>query len=246
MMLNAVQKLEAVILELPQLELEIHHHFAPGIYARELRIPKGVVLTGYIHKTEHLNIISAGVIEVSNLGESKHIEAPCTFVSKPGTKRAGYALQDTVWTTVHATDVTDVPELEDMLVTNDYSLVEHIVDQDDYKTFALEYGVTDELMHQLESIEVHKFKVDGVILAKSRRHGMGVFAMKDFDEGNYIAPMVMEGCEIEWGRYTNHSLQPNAMAQVKDKDNVALVAIEAISVGEEITVGYRAVMEALK
>jgi len=129
---NAIMALEREMIEHPEriledgmpIELETIHHFAPGLYARELHIPAGVLLTGKIHKTEHLNILAKGRIEISNMGESKQMIAPHTFVSPPGTKRAGYAHEDSVWITIHATEETDIKKLEDNLVTNSFDEIE--------------------------------------------------------------------------------------------------------------------------
>lgn len=104
-----------------QIEIPVEHGFAAGIYARTIRIPAGTILTGKIHRTEHLNIISAGAIEVATEDGTRLIEAPCIFVAPPGTKRAGYTLSDTVWTTVHATHETDLDRLEAELIAPDYA-----------------------------------------------------------------------------------------------------------------------------
>ncbi|VWB70561.1 hypothetical protein [Burkholderia lata] len=106
-----VQALESQIEKMPQADCPVRHHFAPGIYAREMTIPAGVVLTGAVHRTEHLNIVSKGRITVSTDGGMRELSAPCTFVSKPGTKRVGYAHEETVWTTIHATETTDLDQL---------------------------------------------------------------------------------------------------------------------------------------
>ena len=124
----SIHALEDALFDLPDevkgdLEELTTHHFAPGVYARELFIPKGSILTGKIHKTEHLNIVSQGVIAVATEEGQKLIKAPCTFVSKPGTKRAGYALEDTTWTTIHVTEETDLEKIEDQVIAKDYSEV---------------------------------------------------------------------------------------------------------------------------
>ncbi len=111
----------------PQLEDQVTHHFAPGVYARELFIPKGALLTGKIHKTEHLNIISQGKIIVSNMGESRTITAPHILVSKPGTKRAGYALEDTIWITIHPTLETDLIKIEEEVIAKDFDEVDRFL-----------------------------------------------------------------------------------------------------------------------
>lgn len=120
-----ILRLEAQMLSQPQVELETIHHFAPGVYARELRIPAGVILTGKIHRTEHLNIVSQGRITVfTEDGGKKEIVAPCTLVSKPGTKRVGYAHEDTVWTCIHPTNETDLDALEAALIAPDYAALQ--------------------------------------------------------------------------------------------------------------------------
>ena len=117
---DKINRLEETISGLEQVEFAVTHHFADGIYAREIFIPAGSVLTGKIHKTEHLNIISQGKISVVTESGKKTVTAPCTMVSPPGTKRAGFALEDTVWTTIHASKETDLALLEQELIAPDF------------------------------------------------------------------------------------------------------------------------------
>lgn len=113
---SRIDELEAKMLESPQVPIEPIHHFAQGVYAREILIPRGTLLTGKIHKTEHLNIISLGDISVLTEDGWKRIKAPFTMVSRPGTKRVGYAHADTVWTTIHASGETNLEKLETELI----------------------------------------------------------------------------------------------------------------------------------
>jgi hypothetical protein len=119
-----ILQLEAALLAMPEIhvQMETVHHFAPGVYMRELRIPKGTVLTGKIHKTEHLNILSQGSLDVMTEDGIKKLTASTVIKSQPGIKRAGYAHDDCVWITVHhnPTDEQDVLKLEEMLVTTTY------------------------------------------------------------------------------------------------------------------------------
>jgi hypothetical protein len=107
-----IDALEALMLREPQVEIEPVHHFAQGLYAREITIKAGTLLTGKIHRTEHLNIISKGRIVVLTEDGMREVAAPFTMISRPGTKRVGFALEDTVWTTIHATTETDLAKLE--------------------------------------------------------------------------------------------------------------------------------------
>lgn len=124
-----VLALEAEMKHRPQLDLPINHHFAPGLYARELFIPKGTLLTGKIHKTEHLNVMAAGEMSVLVGDEIRRVKAPFVVVSKPGTKRIALAHEDSVWITFHPTDETDVPSLERLLVCDtDEEYLEHMAE----------------------------------------------------------------------------------------------------------------------
>lgn len=108
--------LQDELLKLPQVEIVTTHHFSKGLYAREIFIPKGTILIGKIHKYENLNILSQGDITILTEFGARRLRAPFTVVSPPLTKRVGYAHEDTVWTTIHATDETDLEKLEAELI----------------------------------------------------------------------------------------------------------------------------------
>lgn len=123
---DKIDKIEAVMFQMKdqQIQIEPIHHFADGLYAREIFIPKGTTLTGKIHRTEHINIISKGDISVLTEDGIKRIQAPCTLISKPGTKRVGYAHEDTVWTTIHASSERDLDKLEEALIAPSHAALE--------------------------------------------------------------------------------------------------------------------------
>jgi len=106
-----------------RIELVTKHHFAHGVYARELAIPKGCKLTGKIHRYSTINIMLKGSITVATENGLKRVEAPAIIVSPPGTKRAGHAHEETIWVTVHPTHQTD-PELveQEVIAENFYEL----------------------------------------------------------------------------------------------------------------------------
>lgn len=119
-----ILSMEAFMLEQSQVEIPVVHHFSEGIYAREITAPAGVIMTGMVHKFEHLNIMSRGEVSVLTEDGIKRFKAPCTFVSKPGTKRIGYVHEEMVWTTIHATTETDLKKLEAELVTRSFEDVD--------------------------------------------------------------------------------------------------------------------------
>lgn len=128
--------LEGVMQTLPGYDPEgkelcrITHYFSPGVYAREMWMPADCLITGKIHKTEHLNILSQGKVSVSNKGESIQMTAPYTFVSPIGTKRAIYAHEDSVWTTIHATELTDPDEIEKEIIAESFEELDTWVDSE--------------------------------------------------------------------------------------------------------------------
>lgn len=116
-----VLSLEDKMRERPdQIHIEPVHYVAHGLYAREITIPKGTLLTGKIHLFEHINIISKGDISVLTEEGVKRIKAPATLISRPGIKRVGFAHEDTVWTTIHACHETDPEKAEKLLVVDTF------------------------------------------------------------------------------------------------------------------------------
>ena len=101
-------------------ESPLNHHFAPGMYAREIHMKAGDKIIGKIHKHAHINIISKGVVDVVTENGSARYKAPYTFVSEPETKRFVSIVTDTIWTTIHATDSTDLDDIEDEIIMKSY------------------------------------------------------------------------------------------------------------------------------
>lgn len=106
-------------LEQPQVPMQTAWHFAPGIAAKELRIPKGTEITGAIHKEATLNTLSEGTLLLFAPEGVVYLKAPYTVVSPAGTKRAALTLTDCVWTTFFATDLTEPEQIIDRFTTND-------------------------------------------------------------------------------------------------------------------------------
>ena len=113
---DQIKALECEIAKLPPAETVESHHFANGIYGRELFIPAGTVLTGKIHKHSTLNVLIEGRITVTTPSGIQTIEAPAVFVSPPGCKKVGYAHTDCRWLNVHPTEETDLAKIESQFI----------------------------------------------------------------------------------------------------------------------------------
>ena len=115
--LNGMQSLMAT---LPQLELSTEHRFADGMYARILSRMAGDLIVGKVHRREHFYIVAKGRVAVSDGGEPAQVhEAGTVLVSKPGTKRAVLALEDSICITIHRTDKLDLDDIENELIEPD-------------------------------------------------------------------------------------------------------------------------------
>jgi hypothetical protein len=121
----------------PDADCPVKHIFAPGAYAREIRLPKGSVVVGKIHKHAHLNFITKGKVRVVTESGALEMEAPYTFVSEVGTKRVVYAVEETIWTTVHVTNETDLEKIEDYVIAKTYDELAALT-SDDLRALTME------------------------------------------------------------------------------------------------------------
>jgi quercetin dioxygenase-like cupin family protein len=97
-------------------ELPLKHLFAPGVYYREITMPKGKVVLGKKHKTTHFNIVLTGHVTVCIGDELADLIAPCVFISEAGVQKLLYMHEETRWATIHPTDETNIEKLEELLV----------------------------------------------------------------------------------------------------------------------------------
>ena len=126
-MRGKIVALEREMLKCQQVHIEPVHYFAKGLYAREITIPKGCLLTGKIHLQEHITMVLSGDISVNTDDGIRRIVAPAIFVTKPGMKRVGYAHEQTMFLTVHACELTDVEKIEDALVVDTFEQFERAI-----------------------------------------------------------------------------------------------------------------------
>lgn len=106
----------AIASQCEPVDCPVTHHWADGIYGREMFIPAGTVLTGKIHRFSTLNFLMQGEITVTTPDGMRRISAPAIFTSDPGCKKAGYAHTDVVWVNVHPTKLRDVDAIESKFI----------------------------------------------------------------------------------------------------------------------------------
>ena len=114
----------------------LKHSFSDGIYVREITIPAGMVIIGKIHKHDHPNFLLKGeVVVITEEGGKEELKAPCSMISKPGTKRILYAKTELIWTTVHLnpTNTQDLKELEEEIIAPTYDAYEKFIENTNNK-----------------------------------------------------------------------------------------------------------------
>lgn len=118
-----MMELQEAVAQLPETLFPSGHHFAEGIYVRETFLPAGSIVVGKIHRYSTVNLITLGMVKAFNPEQpenDKIMVAPFTFVSPPGSKRAVFAIQDSIWCTVHQSSSQDLDTLEDEFIVKDY------------------------------------------------------------------------------------------------------------------------------
>lgn len=83
-------------------ELPLEHRFTPGLYAREIFMPSGTLLTSKIHRTAHPFVVLSGRVRVWIEGEGiREFTAGHVGITQPGTRRLLYIVEDCRWITFH-------------------------------------------------------------------------------------------------------------------------------------------------
>ena len=99
----------------------LKQHIEGGMYTREIFMPKGNLIVSMIHKQNHPSFLLKGKLSfITDTGEIKNIEAPCTVFTKAGTQRVFYTHEDVKWCCVYKTDETIFEKAEADVFVNDY------------------------------------------------------------------------------------------------------------------------------
>lgn len=114
---ESVARLESYLVDLPQVAIRTEHKFAPGVYIRQITIPADTLMTGMACRQEHLSVMVRGRMNVLADGKMQELAGYNDWIAPAGVKRVGYAVEETVWFTVHANpeNITDIERLENEL-----------------------------------------------------------------------------------------------------------------------------------
>jgi hypothetical protein len=247
------------LLQEEQAPCPVFHRFGPGLYIREIHFPAGIFAVGHEHRVEHMNVFIKGKVQMLNPdGTTVIMEAPMTFVGKPG-RKCGVILEDVIWQNVYATDETDIDKLEEMFLVKPDFWHEHLAkqeaarltDRNDYLALLKEFGTDEDRVRldvEADNVIPMPFGWSRAVVRNSPIHGKGFFATTPFLKGETIAPARIGDKRTPAGRYTNHSATPNAVMLTAPDGTLYLVAAKPIQgcmgggMGDEITVDYRQVL----
>lgn len=93
-----VGRLADEIVRHPQDDLPVLHHFADGIYGRQIDMPAGTLLIGAPHRLESIVVVSKGKIMIATQDGPVTVSAGETLVCRAGTQNVGFAVEDVRWT----------------------------------------------------------------------------------------------------------------------------------------------------
>lgn len=257
-----IEQVESHLLDLPQAECPVVHHFGPGIYIREVTLPAGTLAIGHAQRFDHLNIMLTGAVAmVGDDGQTKVLRAPMIFVGKPG-RKLGYVLETCIWQNVYATEERDIDKLESMFLDKSATWQAHAEaakqlevyhrreDREDFELVVRLAGFTPAAVRAQSENPHDQIPMPSGFAPKftvrdSAIEGKGVFLSAPVEQGEVIAPARVDGMRTPAGRYTNHARNPNAKFVKDESGDIWLVATQRISgcsggnQGEEVTVDYR-------
>jgi len=102
----------------------VKHYHVPGAYIREIFMPSGILLTSKIHKKQHPFFVMLGDCSVITDSGIERIVAPHFGITEPGTKRLLYMHKDTIWITVHPTELTDINDIEEEIIAKSFAEID--------------------------------------------------------------------------------------------------------------------------
>lgn len=93
----------------------VTHIFEPGMYIREMFIPKGTFFVGRAHRYGHRCELVSGKVLLVTEHAKRHIEAPFEIFTEPCYQMVLMAVEDTVGRTYHPNPAEDrdLQKLED-------------------------------------------------------------------------------------------------------------------------------------
>ena len=107
----------------------------------------------------------------------------------------------------------------------------------DYYQFLDDMNMSEEFVRMASETPHKDIEADGVEVKPSNIEGAGLFAVKEFKQGQKIMQATIEGMRTQAGRFSNHHHEPNAEAVLNNGDYDLIAKRDIFN--EEITTSYR-------
>ncbi len=111
---DKVREIEGMVraLDLPQVPLETHHVLHGGLYARTIRIPAGVLLTGALVKVATVLIVQGTTLVYIGEDEPLRLEGYTVLPASAGRKQAFLTETEVEMTAIFPTEAKSIEEAE--------------------------------------------------------------------------------------------------------------------------------------
>ena len=250
---------EKELLQHEQSSCPVTHYFGPSLCIREVFMPAGTLAIGHIQKFDHMNVMLKGkVMVLGENGEMLTLTAPLIYVGKPG-RKIGYVLEDVTWQNIYATDLKDIDAVEAAFIEksldwqNDakakfaVEALAHTESRKDYLSVLAESGLSHETARAQTENEDDRLDIDNTNIRVSKYpiDVLGLYVTLPVKANDIICPARISGMRTQAGRYTNHTMNPNAIMVLRDNGDIDLVALVDLqgcqggSLGTEVTIDYR-------
>ena len=116
-------------------ETKYNHYFSNGLYIREMFCKKDYLGFTIIHNTANPLFLMKGKVAFASEDGVEELTAPMFILTKPGTKRICYWIEDCVIINVHANPdgLTDLKEMEEKLYSNTWDQYDKVSSQDTWE-----------------------------------------------------------------------------------------------------------------
>jgi len=113
-------------------QTKYNHYFSDGLYVREMFCEKDYLGFTVIHNTANPLFLMKGKVAFSSEEGVEELTAPIFILTKPGTKRICYWIEDSVIVTVHPNPegLTDLDEIEKKMFSSTWDQYDENLKQD--------------------------------------------------------------------------------------------------------------------
>lgn len=239
-----IEQSQEILSQLEPVEISVESNNINGMYTRKIMIPAGVALVGRVHLYDYVDIMLSGDITVVTPEGDVRYTGYNVLHGKAGRKRFGMAHEDTHWITVHNTPIVDGDEFYETLTAPTIEKYQEMLmneSRKDYMNLIAEMGLSENEVQVMvnDFSNISDFIEPVVYVSCSVLNGDGLFSRKEFFAGERICTSLKDEKRTIAGRYSNHSINPNAAMRMCDDGDIEVIALRHIVGEEEITTNYR-------